>query len=212
MKNLFFFILFYGALSACGNHKNLTQTKALPSNNNALIQHINGSKRDEKTINAQLKKLVQENDLVIAFASLNYAWVRRGTYCVLTNRKGEWKLFSYQAELLSSANETAQELSPLKLLQLSAENIKNLYAASDLWTTDGDADESFCSGKNDCNINDAETWTISVATPQNIHTTTYYAPKFFEDCCPGNTHRKRFVAISEEILKLAGTQNSAPDR
>lgn len=205
-------ILCFLVLSACGANQNLAQTKSMFSNNDTLIKNINNSKADAETNNAELKKLVQENDLVIAFASLNYAWTRRGTYTVLANRNKEWKLYWFQSRLPPSANESTEELKPLNVSAADAEKIKNLYAESSLWTTEGDADGNFCAGKKDCNINDAETWAISAATPQKMHTTTYYAPKFFEECCPGNSIRARFVGLAEEMMKLTGNRSSAPDR
>lgn len=173
-----------------------------------LIEHINKSKSDMESLDPQLKKLQQKNDLVIAFATLSYAWSRTATFYVLASKNKQWKFYFYQSKLPFSRIDTTSVLSSINISETDAENIKQLYTSSNLWETEGDENGVFCSDKKDCNINDAETWAISVATPKNIHTTTYYAPEFFEQCCPGNLRRQRFVAIAKEIMELSKNQNA----
>ncbi len=209
-KSLGFLFLFIFTL-ACSHTKNLAQAATMPSND-LLLQHIDSSAPDTDLINPHLKALQRENDLVIALGTLNYAWARRGTFYALTQKNNSWALYSYQSKLPPSAEDEAATLTPQTVSGEAAEKIKQLYTASGLWETGGDNGESFCSGAAKCNINDAETWTLSVATPHTIHTTTYYAPDFFEQCCPGNLYRQHFVALAKELIKLAPSATSAQEK
>ena len=209
MKTAFTCFLWCSFLLACSSNKNLSQT-ASDSSQDSLIHHINSSTMDTDIVNFKLKSLQQQNDMVIAFGSLNYAWTRKGTFYVLAKKNSDWKLYVYQSKLPPSAEEAA-EPTPQNVSTETAEKIKQLYAASSLWSINGDENGNFCSGKKSCNINDAETWTLSISTPQNIHTTTYYAPEFFEECCPENPYRQRFVAIAKEMIKLGGSNSAAPE-
>lgn len=198
-------------ITACSSNKNLAQTN-VKTTTDSLLQHINHSTTDTKVVNPHLVKLAGENDLVIAFGTLNYAWTRTGKFYVLTSHNNAWQLYTYEVKLpFTQADETAA-LTPQNVSPEMAEKIKKLCAASELWQTNGDKDGRFCSGKNNCNITDAETWTISIATQKNIHTTTYYAPQFFEECCPGNPYRQRFVAIAKEMMALGKNNSSAPEK
>lgn len=187
---------------ACSHNKNLAQSKPSMSQNDTLITNINASQSDTEIINPKLKQLQQENDLVISFGTLNFAWARRGSFYVLAEQNNSWKIYRFDAKLPPSADDANMSISPQEVAASEAENIKSLYAKAQLWKTAGDGGENFCTGKKNCNINDAETWTLSVATKNNIHTTTYYAPDFFEECCPGNNYRKEFVQIAHAIMKM----------
>lgn len=202
--------LFCIAMLAC-SHKNLAQTTTTTANQQ-LILNINSSTGDTTIIIPHLNMLQQQNDLVIAFATLNYAWLRKGDFYVLTNRENTWQLYRYQTKLPPSAEEEAAAPAPQSISPELAEKIKNMYAGSQLWKTGGDNGGNFCNGRKDCNITDAETWTISVTTPQTIHTTTYYAPQFFEKCCPGNAYRQQFIAIANAMIALGKNQSPFPEK
>ena len=202
--SFFWFCIFF---LSCSNNKNLAQSSTNTSND-TLIQIINKSKRDTIIINSQIEILAKQNDLIFAFATLNYAWTRKGIFYVLTCKNKEWKLYSFQSKLSGTLHDSTISITSTNVSIARVETIKHLYTLSQLWTTSGDEKGLFCNGKKDCNITDAETWILSVATPQNIHTTKYYAPEFFEQCCPGNPYRQQFVAIAKEIQKLASNINS----
>lgn len=210
IKKIFIPLLLCAAMCACSNNKNLAQSAM--SSSDSLIQSINSSKPDTEALSPLFTKLQKENDLIIAFAKLNYAWARKGTYYVLAGKNDTWKMYVFTSKLPPATDETVTSLSPVKISQDSAKQIAALYSASELWQTEGNTDGDECEGKGGCNINDAETWTISAGTDKIMHTTTYYAPEFFEECCPGNRLRTRFIAIAKQLQKLAGNQSSAPDR
>ena len=191
---------------SCKTNKPLAQSTTNIATD-TLLQIINKSKKDTAVINPQIEILAKENDVIIAFATLNYAWTRKGTFYVLACKNKEWKLYSYSSKLYA-ANDSTISIASTNISISQAESIEHLYTSSGLWTTGGDEKGMFCNDKKDCNITDAETWILTVATLQNIHTTTYYAPEFFERCCPGNLYRQRFVAIAKEIQRLASNINS----
>lgn len=207
MRSLFLPIFFCFFFYACHEGKTLAKS-SFHSSNDTLIQLVNQSKKDTGHINTTLNKLAKENDLIIAFATLNYAWTRTGTYHILVLKNKQWKLYSYQSKLSSALNDSIPQIDSINLIDSTAEKIKQLYASSQLWNINGGENKLFCNNKKDCNITDAETWTLTIATPQNIHTTTYYAPDFFESCCPGNSYRHSFVAIVKEIEKIVSNMNS----
>ncbi len=177
-----------------------------------LFNRSTAVKQTQNPLNPALSKLQGESDLLIVFAKLNYAWARKGTYYVLASQKDKWNMYVFDSKLPPAAGENISNLSPVAVSADAAKKITEMYSASQLWETDGNTDGNECEGKGGCNINDAETWTLSAATEQTMHTTTYYAPEFFEECCPGNRHRARFLAIAKQLQTLAGNQSSAPDR
>ena len=207
IKRTLHLVLFCIIIMLCSNNKTSAQP-SYASSNETLIQNVNKTKSDAKGINLQLKKLQLQNDFIIAFATLNYAWLRKATYYVLANKNNEWKLYIYQSTLTLLPVDTTTEIISVSISSDSAEAIKKLYASSQLLKTNGDENRMFCGNKKNCNITDAETWTLSIATPKNIHTTTYYAPEFFEKCCPGNLYRQQFIAIAKEIKNLADNKDS----
>ena len=190
MKRTVEVCLFCIVIFACSHSKNIAQTTGR-NENDRLANDINSSTADTANIIPHLKQLQQQNDLVIALGTLNYAWTRKGDFYVLTKRNGTWQLYRYGAKLPPSPNDLSMEITPQNVSPETAENIKKMYAG---------------------NITDAETWTISVATRQTIHTTTYYAPQFFEECCPGNAYRQRFTAIANEIIALGKNQSPYPEK
>lgn len=204
-KALFSFLIIL--IISCSHNKNLAQSKPV-SANDSLLQYINKSKSDTEIANPKMKQLQQENDLVISFVSLNYAWARRGSFYVITQKGKLWNLYRYDTKLPLSADDNAVDITPLETDAKEAEKIKALCIKAKLWQTGGDNGENFCRGKKDCSISDAESWAISIATKTNVHTTAYYAPEFFEDCCPGNSYRKQFIVIAKAIMKLTGNNNS----
>lgn len=192
---------------SCKTNQPLAQSTS-NSSSDTLIQIINKSKRDTGHINTELKKLAKENDLIIAYVTSTEGWSRTETHYVLASKNRIWTLYSYRTSLFSESD-TAIQFTSTHIQDSSAENIKHLYALSGLWRTNGDErDDKFCNDDRVCMISDDATCSLTVATPQNIHTTTYYAPDFFESCCPGNPYRHSFVAIVKEIEKLAGNINS----
>ena len=211
MKNISLCLLLLAAMAAC-SHKNFAQSLNATTND-TLIQRINNSKADTGVINAQIQQLQTENDFVLAFASLNYSWTRKGIFYVLARKKNEWTFYSFQAQLPPSQQQPAAVLVPLSVPADSAKKIQSLYLQSQLWHTRGDEDGRPCPTNKSCNISDGETWLITVTTPQNSHTTTYYAPAFFEECCPGNQYRKQFISIAKHMMDLGkNSPLSAPDR
>src|SRR5690349_21138360 len=103
MKNIFFAIpvlLFF----SCHSSRAMT---ANPTEQN---------ERQEQPEDSILKKLQQNNELVLAFAVETYAWARTKNYKILTLNNNEWKGYNY------SINNSRQSSSGLIPVSVSADS------------------------------------------------------------------------------------------
>ena len=166
-------------------------TSAMSSNN------INEYGRAEQISDSILHQLQQSNEVVLAFAVENYAWVKSINYKIIALNNNQWKGYTYS---INKTRGTAS-INPAEVSQDSCNAAWKFFQQTTVAKIKGDNGENFCEGekKNSCNINDGATWRLLILTKNNVIDPAYYEPQFFEECCPGNKDRKLFLEAVDKI-------------
>lgn len=177
------------------------------SSNKIFMNEMANSGATKKVSDSVFAGLQRDNDLVIAFGELNFAWVRNEKYAVLCKKGNEWKGYSYYHNMMP-AQKTAT-LSPAEVNASACDSLLAYITANKAWNIKPeDPEQGRCpNGKTDCNITDASSSSLWLITKNNYTNAAYYAPAFFEECCPGNEDRKLFLIIGAKVQTIV-TQGS----
>src|SRR6478735_502072 len=169
---------------------------------NMLTENINNAADKQPVEDSILQKLQSENDLVIAFAVEKYAWVRSIDYRILAQNNHEWKGYIYHKNLMSNNTGSPTTASEIKVDKTAADALLNFLTENKAWTIKGDSENGFCAdGNKNCNINDAAGSRLWLITKTAAINPAYYAPDFFENCCP-EKQRGLFLAITKKIAGI----------
>jgi len=169
---------------------------------NMLTENINNAADKQPVEDSILQKLQSENDLVIAFAVEKYAWVRSIDYRILAQNNNEWKGYIYHKNLMSNNTGSPTTASEIKVDKTAADALLNFLTENKAWTIKGDSENGFCAdGNKNCNINDAAGSRLWLITKTAAINPAYYAPDFFENCCP-EKQRGLFLTITKKIAGI----------
>ncbi len=163
-----------------------------------LEQHAVAAPVEDSVLHA----LQQQYDVVIGAATENYAWIRNVTYTLLCKKDNSWTGYSYYKNNMppgDKKNYIAFTLTPAAVNNNSCDSLLASMLQHKVWDIKGDSENGFCSGDKQCNITDAATKRLWVITQTKFIAPSYYAPEFFEECCPGNEQRKQFLDITARI-------------
>jgi hypothetical protein len=86
----------------------------------------------------------------------------------------------------------------------ACDSLLNYITEKKAWDIKGDTGDGFCAdGNKHCNINDASGSRLWVITKNAAINPSYYAPDFYERCCP-EQQRGLFLSITKKITAIAG--------
>jgi len=192
IKNFFKLIIIMAVInSGCSAQKNL------------LEQNINAISKEQPE-DSVLKKLQSENDLVIAYAIENYAWVKSMDYHIIVQNNNSWKGYTYHLNMMHNNAGSPTVIAPATVDEAACNAILNYLTENKAWEIKGDNGENFCTdGNKNCNINDAANARLWIITKNGSVNPSYYAPDFYEKCCP-EKQRGLFVTIAHKIISLFG--------
>lgn len=146
-----------------------------------------------------LQKLQADNDLIIAFAVENFAWVRSMDFHIITQKNNEWKGYIYHKNLMKNNAGSPTFFNSAVISNVMCDSALRFISENKAWTIPGDSDSGFCKdGNKNCNINDAASLRLLITTQKGVYSSSYYAPDFFEQCCP-DPQRGLFVSIIKKI-------------
>lgn len=166
---------------------------------------------DQYAAEVQLKdsvllSLQQQNDLVIACAADNTAWIKSSTYQILAQNKNEWTGYFYYVNNTaggSAGGSSNFNINPSMVPKAACDSLWQFLQQQQVWKIKGDEGKNFCAApNNNCNINDGQTWRLLIITKTKMTQSSFYEPEFYEGCCPGNTDRKLFIDAIAKIQKL----------
>lgn len=159
--------------------------------------------RPGKPDDATLQKLQQENEAVLIYGIEMYAWVKQKKYYILALNNNEWKGYEYS---ISFGPNAGSNLAPVNVSQDSCKAVWNFFTDKKVWEIPGDSGANFCEGEKarSCNINDGATWRLMILSKDHIIDPSYYEPKYFEQCCPGNSKRKLFLEAGKKVEEVFG--------
>src|SRR4051812_5930451 len=67
---------------------------------NSIIQKIDEAGSNQVLEDTVINNLRNNNDIVIAYAVENFAWVRKINYTIIAQQNGEWKGYQYNVSLM----------------------------------------------------------------------------------------------------------------
>jgi hypothetical protein len=175
---------------------------------NTLTENINAVTEKQPVEDPMLQKLQSENDLVIAYAVEKFAWVKSADYRILAQNKGEWKGYVYHKNLMPNNAGSPTTFTPAAVDRSACDAILNYLTENKAWTIKGDSENGFCpDGNKNCNINDAASARLWLITKTTAINPSYYAPEFFENCCP-DKQRGLFVSITKKITDIVADKGA----
>ncbi len=191
MKTIFPLFILIIILTSCSNSQKIS------------MQGFDQFGRAEAIDDSVLNSLQQKNDIVLAYATENYAWGRSATYYIITLNKNEWTGYNYFVRYKPALDKTTAiscNINPVVVSKESCDSILQFIEKNEVWKIKGDNGEDFCTnGTKNCTINDGATSRLWIITKAKLVNPSYYEPQFFEKCCPGNTERKLFIEAAKKI-------------
>ena len=165
-----------------------------------LISNIESSPGKQAVEDSVLRKLQAENDLVIAYAVENFAWVRSIDYRILAQNSNGWKGYRYHQNLMRSGGAgSPTTFNEVSINKTAADDALNYITENKAWDIKGDPAGGPCTnGSKNCNINDAAGARLWIITKKGAINPGYYAPEFYENCCP-DKQRGLFLSITKKI-------------
>lgn len=163
---------------------------------------------------SMLTTLQKQHDLLLVFAEDNPAWTRTTKYSVLANKNKQWDGYHYEVNnaKIGSKSKMKSGLNKITISQSLSDSVLQYVTKNELWKDQGDGGKDFCNNTtpssastrpgSNCNITDANTWKLYIIIPDRVKEISFYAPEYFEQCCPGNQERKNFVEVVKKIKAL----------
>jgi hypothetical protein len=169
-----------------------------------LISNIESIGNKQSVDDETIKKLQSENDLIIAYAVENFAWVKSMDYTIIIQKDNEWKGYKYHKNLMANSAGSPTSINPISVNKSACDSLLDYIEKNKVWTISGDNGENFCTdGNKNCNINDAASLRLWIITKKGSINPSYYAPDFYQKCCP-NEQRGLFISVTKKIAAAAG--------
>ena len=175
---------------------------------NMLVQQVDNRGNNQIIEDSVIRRLRANNDIVIAYATENFAWVRSISYLIITQNNGEWMGYQYYVNLMRNQPLASApgNINPAIVSAAACDSLLQYLTQHEAWNIKGDAGQNFCpDGNNGCNINDASSARLWIITKKGLANPSYYAPDFFEECCP-DKNRALFLSITNKIQNIVAVQ------
>ena len=172
---------------------------------NSVMYHVDALGNDQAIEDSVIRGLRDNNDLVIAYAAENFAWVRSISYLIIAKKDNEWMGYQYYVSLMRNQPQANApgNINPATVDQATCDSLLQYIEQAKAWNLKGDSGKNFCpNGNNGCNINDAAGARLWIITKRGLTNPSYYAPEFFEKCCPGDKDRSLFLSITKKIQEI----------
>ncbi|MBV9963971.1 MAG: hypothetical protein JO072_17135 [Parafilimonas sp.] len=175
---------------------------------NSLISNVDVMGIKQPMDDSLLEKLQQGNDLIIAFAVENFAWIRSMDFHIITQKNNEWQGYTYHKNLMKNNAGSPTSINKINVDKAACDALINYITENKAWTIPGDSVEDFCKdGNKNCNINDASGLRLLIITKKGAVNPYYYAPDFYEKCCP-DKERGLFLSITKKIQSVFGAESA----
>ncbi len=176
---------------------------------NSLTNNIETAGNKRSIADSLLQNLQANNDLVIAYAVENTAWIRSVNFNIIAKKNNEWKGYTYHKNLMKNNAGSATSIQTIAVDKAACDSVVNYIEKNKAWNIAGDSGNGFCADANkNCNISDVSGMRLWMITKNAFVDPYYYAPVFFEKCCPNN-QRSLFLSIIKKIAAATGNLNTA---
>lgn len=174
--------------------------------NTQKINAVNSDKMDIQKLytDSVIASLQQKNDLVLAYVVEAYAWGKSATYQIITRNGDEWMGYFYYVNLMENAKTDGAHpfnINPVVLPKEACEAVYDVFKKNEINNIQGDNGKDFCGNQQqaNCNINDGTTSRLLWLTRSSIADPSFYEPEYYENCCPGNKDRQKFITAMKKI-------------
>jgi hypothetical protein len=170
-----------------------------------IVQKIEKNAQLGLATDSILRKIQKENDLVIGYSSYNTTWRHVPIqYFLIGLKNNQSKAYSYTINQNVTNKEVPFTLDSMIVSNTNKDSILALFKQANGWSLKHveDGNTIHCSdipNSAHCTINDASAKSLIVMTKTHQQISNFYAPEFFEQCCPGNAERQRFLTIIRPI-------------
>jgi len=174
----------------------------------SVMQQVDVLGQDQTIEDSVIRRLRDNNDLVIAYAVENFAWVRSISYLIIAKKNDEWMGYQYHVNLMRNQPQASVpgNINPAEVNKASCDSLLQYITQTKAWNIKGDSGQNFCpDGNNGCNINDAAGARLWIITQKGLVNPSYYAPEFFEECCP-DKDRALFLSVTKKIQDIVAVQ------
>lgn len=195
MENTILSIALAFTLMSCANTQKITSDKP------GKMESISTENLYADSVIASLQK---KNDLVLAYVVEANAWGKSATYQIITKKGDDWMGYFYYVNLMENAKTDGAHpfnINPVVLPKEACEAVLQSFEKNKIASIKGDGGKDFC-GSNppkNCTINDGTTSRLLWLTNSKTIEPSFYEPVFYEECCPGNADRKKFIEVMQKI-------------
>jgi len=189
MKNIISVLSIIVFLLSCSNSRAISSTgMEAPDNTTQITDSV-------------LRSLYKNNELVIGVAFENFAWGHNATYRVFVMNNNEWMAYTWYTNY--NAVGVVPNVNPSVVSADTCKAVLDFLKDNHIEKIKGDEGQPGCSeSPQKCNINDGATWHLFLLTKEKIIAPSYYEPKYFDNCCPGNKDRKQFLDAVNKIVAV----------
>jgi hypothetical protein len=157
-----------------------------------------------------LQSLQKNNEVLLVYAVEDHAWTRSTAYHVLASNDNSWKSYYYKVANKNTFLEKSWpvEVRAAVVAKTSGDSLLANFIREEVWKIKGDNNRNFCQTTSSdnivtgCNITDQPTYKLMIITKPKMYSSSYYAPEFFEKCCPGDKDRIKFLNAAHQVLNL----------
>ena len=177
------------------------------SSQRLLIRQVDKSGTEASPEDSTLRVLQSNSQLLLIFVNENFLFSRVRSYNILAYHNGKWTAILYGAGNMirpgSGLPETPVTYDSFAVSQQNCDSIQRYLLDNRIWAVPGDDGKHFCSDTlSNCTLKNGTRWRLLIMTPGKMIDRSYYAPEFFEKCCPGNPERKIFIEACKKIEAL----------
>lgn len=170
-----------------------------------IVQKVEKNAQQNLSADSILRKIQKENDLVIGYASYNTTWRHVPIqYFLIGLKNNQSKAYKYTIKRNITNKDVPFTLDSIIVSNVYKDSILAVFNQATGWSLKHVEDDNtiYCSdipNTAHCNISDASSKALIVMTKTHQQISNFYAPEFFEQCCPGNAERQRFFTIMRSI-------------
>jgi hypothetical protein len=170
-----------------------------------VVRKTDKSSANNFLTDSVLSSIKGRYDLVVGYSIASNSTLPVQYYLVAFNQTST-KAYKYKVRQYATSQQKLFQLDSIAVDNSTRDSVLEVYNSDEGWSLKHNEDSStgYCADFEKfayCNISDGETYSFIVFTKKTGTASSFYAPQFFEKCCPGNDARKRFLALMKPVAK-----------
>lgn len=168
-----------------------------------IARQVNRNSEYTLSNDSILLSIQKANDLSIGYQVFNKSRYGDEEFYLLGFHKNNCTAYKYLKKAAVTIGQLPYKLDTFPVSKNNKDSIMTVMKQTKIWALSHDEKaEIYCPLKKEfslCNISDAETKKIIVMTKSHQTSSDFYAPEYYENCCPGNIDRQRFLIFLKSI-------------